>query len=245
MYEIKYKPEFFEILNELSIINEKIMIESKDDKTIVFRKKEDGSIEYNLKVSKDYFDTGEYDKYAFYRYSDFYKFFKCLTVPKIYRDNNVIVMTDDQTKIEYILNDPNTLSTSGVGRDFSKFPSHDIELPISMKDLETISKMATSFSAKKIRIYGNEHELYLKVIVGTNGQYSNSFERKFEFTNVSNFEGEFDFMILADIFSKMLSKKKNYILHIIRKGFIKIQTVTNNDIELNLYTTKVLNKKGE
>ncbi|HON84134.1 MAG TPA: hypothetical protein PLI22_08415 [Caldisericia bacterium] len=239
MEEIKYNPEFLEIVNDLTPITNHIVFEKNESSVIVLRQNMEKTVNYVIKAPKEYFDFPT-ESFAFYDYGEFFKFLKCFSAPKLYTDGTIISINDDTSNIEYLLSDRNSLFKRCEGKNFN-FKNVDIKFTLSKQDLDTITKMVSSFQSQRIQIYGDHNELYIKI--GTNEKTrSNSFCKKFDFENVSKFEGEYDFMIHSQIFKDFLPKRKIYEVEIIRKGFMKIHLVNENNIDLNIFTTYITGK---
>lgn len=234
--EVKFKSEFLDIVKDLSSINNEILIEKNDDEVFIIRQDAGASIRYMLNAPLDYFNFPN-ETVAIYNYAEFYKFYKCIQDPKIFMSEDMMSITDDSATIDYKLSDPNTLSKNGKCKPI-KFPNPDIIFKLSKQDLDTITKMVTSFSAKHAKIYGDEHEFYIKIIANDN---QNSFIKKFDFENNSDFDGEFNFVIFADTF-RSIPQKKNYEVSIVNKGYVKFHVENENDIDLDLITTYVTGK---
>jgi len=240
MDEIKYKPEFLELVNDLTQVTNQIVIQKTDTEVYILRQDSEKIVNYTLKAPREYFDFPMEDM-SFYNFNEFYKFFKIFNNPKMFADSNMIYMSDDSSRIEYLLSDKNTLFRHCEGKDYN-IPNPDIRVKLSKQDLDTLVKMTGSFQAKRMRIMGDENELYIKIVTEEQSR-SNTFNMKFDFENLSGFTGEFDFMIRAEFLEKQLPKKRPYELDILNKGFVRAHMVSDKpELNLNLYTAHIVGK---
>ena len=100
---LKYKPEFFELINQLTSIDDKIIIESRDGVTQVRRQNSEKTAAYILKVPNEYF--GIEQDIGFYKFSEFYRFFRTFQEPFVKIDTNKIIISKDRARVSYLLND--------------------------------------------------------------------------------------------------------------------------------------------
>lgn len=233
--EIVYKSDFIELLNDISRIVPKIIIEKMQEKIVVYSKNDDQTVIVNLEVSPDYFDL-PIDHVAFYNFQEFYKFYKCFVDPKFYVDDTTIYITDSTSTIEYKLTDRNTIPTANYGKRFTR-NNPDVRLLISKMDIDNIAKISSSLNAKFIKFYGSKDELYIKIITN---EVDNTYNKRLDMENVSGFTEDFNFDIYVDVF-KQISTKKNYKVELFESKFVTVEYL-NEDVKLLYITTKVISK---
>lgn len=238
MSKIEYKEELFNIVKDLSLINNSIIFIKSEDKSKVLVKRRDieQSIAYILEVPVSYFNF-ETEDVSFYNYNEFYQYINAFDNPEIKMDNNKIYIYENNSKVNYILSDKESLAKEGILNNI-KFENSVVKFNLSSSELDEIVKMSSLIRAKKAKIIVEGNTITVRVY---SNQHENSFEKIFtkaELLDKNNnpivFSESIEFIIFSDIFNK-IPQKKNYTVEIKKEGFIKIKLVDEN-INLSVYT---------
>jgi hypothetical protein len=236
--KVEFKQEIFDVVKDLSLINNSVIFSKSEegDKILVKRKDIEQTIAYILEVPVDYFNFHTSD-IAFYNYNEFYQYLKAFDNPELKVDENKIYMLENNSKIDYILSDKESIAKEGSINNV-KFLNPDISIKLSSTDLDEIVKMNSLIRAKKAKLYGNLKDgISIKIF---NNQHENSFEKTFAAEKIAeDFDGKVDFTIFSDMFTK-IPQKRNYLIEIKKEGYIKISLIDEN-IKLSVYTGFVKN----
>lgn len=236
MESIPYKLEFFDLVNQLTPFNDKIVIEVENDRTIIRRQDDETTCAYILSVPNEYF--GIKDKIGFYKYTEFYRFLKTLNEPIIKINQNKLMLSTDASRFTYILNDASRMKT---GPNDFKIDKLDFEFVLDAESLNEIVKMHNLIRNSKhseITCFDNKINIKLYMTEG-----DNSFEKTFDSTisNLQTTEEPLKFKIFSDFFMKLPSRQ-DYIVSIKKPGHL-IFNMKNDDIKLKIYTAKIRNKR--
>lgn len=227
MKKIEYRKELFDIVNDLSQINNSVIFEKEDDKVVIKTVDAEKTIAYVLEAPKSFFDFEE-EQIAFYNYNEFYQFFRAVEAAEMKKTDKTITLCGHNSKISYLLSNPESIDSS------SKRPSYansDLKFNLPAYDLSEIIKMNSLIKAKRAKIYGDGKSINIRLY---NDLHDNFFEKSYVVENLSGDEKEFNFAIFSEHFEK-LPPKKDYVVEIKRTGFVKF-ALANNDINLNIYT---------
>jgi len=231
MSKVQYNSELFDLLKDLTSINTQVVFEKDEEgKISVKRADSESTIAYQLKAPANYFEF-EADQLAFYNYPEFYQYFKALGEPELSINQKSITLKEGSSKTNYLLSNPESIPD---GPKSINFKDPDVRIELSAEDLDELLKMIGLINSKKAEVTGNGEELTIKVF---NNLHSNTFEKKFKAENLSEFNGEIDFVMFSTTFSNLPSKR-NYVIEIKSQGFIKISLVDEN-IKLDIYTGRV------
>lgn len=226
---IKYNSGLFDIVKDLTLINNSIIFNKSESSVIIKRRDPEKTIAYILEVPEEYFDfTGE--EVAIYNYNEFYQFFKAFNKPEILIDNAKIYLTEKNAKIDYMLANSEALAKEGVVKNIN-FTDPDFKIKISSVDLDEIVKMNALIKAKKAKITSTEKTISIRIF---NTLHENSFEKEFEFENLTGTKDNIDFTIFSESFTK-IPQKRDYVIEIKKEGFIKFQLI-DEKIKLNVFT---------
>ncbi|MEM4261032.1 MAG: hypothetical protein QXG00_07360 [Candidatus Woesearchaeota archaeon] len=232
MDKIKYNVEFFDILKDLISISNSVIIKKENDKVVVRRADKEVTIAYSLKAPLDYFDfPSTNEDVTFYNYGEFYQYFKSFTNPDIFVDKMKITMNEGNSKIEYVLQNPESFEKK-IPKE-PNFTDEDISFHLSPSDHEEIIKMITLIKPKKARLVGDSKKINVVIF---NQLHDNQFEKTFNVTK-SNGNAEVDFLIFSDTFIH-IPPKREYSFNIKSAGFLKV-SMLNNKMSLDIYTGKV------
>jgi hypothetical protein len=233
MAKIKYSVELFDILKDLSSINQNVVFQKNDEGQIIIRRADsESTIAYELRAPSDFFDFGN-DTVAFYNYPEFYQYFKALGEPEMAISENKITLIVGNSKTGYLLSNPETISE---GPKSINFKDPDVKINLSSAELDELLKMIGLINSKKTQVIGNGESITFKVF---HNLHDNTFEKTFKVENLSDFKEEIDFVMFSETF-KNLPPKRDYTIEIKSQGFIKISLV-DEKIGLDIYTGRVKN----
>lgn len=232
MDKVKYNSELFNILRDLVSISNSVIIRKENDQLVIRKSDSDVTIAYSLKAPLDYLDfPSENDDVTFYNYGEFYQYLKSFENPEIYIDSKKITLKEKNSKIDYVLANPEFFE-----KKIPKEPNigdPDISFNLSPADHDEIIKMITLIKPKKARIIGDSKKINIVIF---NQLHDNSFEKVFDVSK-ANGEQEVDFLIFSDTFLHIPSKRE-YSFNIKTSGFVKV-SLLNNKMNLDIFTGKV------
>jgi hypothetical protein len=230
MNAVAYKSELFDVLKDLTAINNQVIFEKQDDKVMIRRSDAESTIAYQLLAPKEYFAFDE-EKLAFYNYMEFYQYFRAINTPEIFIDGAKIFIKSGSAKVDYILSNPESIQ---AGPKSINFKSPDIKFCLSSADHDELMKMINLIKPKKAQITSNGENVKVKLF---NNLHDNTFEKTFDIENVSKNKDEIDFVIFSETFEN-IPLKRDYTIEIKKEGFIKISLVDEN-LSLDIYTGKI------
>jgi len=235
MEKVKYNTELFDVLRDLVSISNSVIIKKENDKIVIRKADSDVTIVYSLKAPVDYFDfPANNDDVTFYNYGEFYQYLKSFGNPDIFIDNKKITLKENNSKIDYVLSNPESFEKK-VPKE-PNFGEPDVSFNFSPADHDELVKMITLIKPKKARIVGNHEKINITVF---NQLHDNSFEKVFNVTS-ANGDQEVDFLIFSDTFNHIPSKRE-YSMNIKSSGqaaYLKV-SLLNSDMKLDIYTGKV------
>ena len=237
MENLKYKPEFFELINQLTSIDDKIIIESKDGVTQIRRQNSEKTAAYILKVPNEYF--GIDTDIGFYKFSEFYRFFRTFNEPDVKINTNKIILSKDRTRVSYLLNDTARMKTGPNGINFEN-PDYSFELP-SDALLELVKMHVLIKNSKHSEITCLGDNVNIKIVMSN---ADNTFDKTFDATPFT--EQFMETPLQIKIFSKcfmMLPPRKDYIVSIKQPGFVEFKLKDDN-IDLGIYTSMIKKRAG-
>lgn len=232
---IEYKPEFLDLVKDLTQISMSVIFEKNEtgDSVVAKRRDSEKVWSYILKAPIDYFKFDN-KEVSFYKYMEFYQFFKSMNSPKMKIDGQNIYLISDKSRIEYNL--VNTEAIKDAGKDsgrFNKlnFDNPDFKFAFTTSNHDEIVKMLSLIKAERVRIHGNNKEINFKIF---SQKHQDIFETHFEIENLTGFTDDIDFVILSDTFLK-IPPKRNYSVEVKKDGFIKFHLIDTN-ISLDIFT---------
>lgn len=225
---LKYKNEFFEIINQLTAIDDKVVIDKNNDRIQIKRQNSSKSIAYILNVPNSYLTINE--SIGFFKFSEFYRFFKTFTEPELEIQNNKLILTKNTSKFSYILNDVTQMKAGPKNVNFNK-PEYSFQL--TSDSLFEIVKMCTLFKHSK---YSNisclNNNIDIKVFMDST---DNTFTKTF--MNELNCNDQLEFQIYSNIFLTLPSKK-DFTVSIKKPGVMEFK-LKDDVIDLCIYTAKI------
>ncbi len=227
MSKVEYKKELFDIVKDLSSINNSIIFEKEDDQVLIKRNDAEKTTVYILKAPSTYFDF-ETDKIAFYNYNEFYQYFSTFENPAITLDDTKINLSEASAKVHYILSNPESIKP---GPKAINFGDGDCTFSLDSKALDDIVKMNTLIKAKKAEITGTKDSISIRLY---NNEHDNSFDKQFELENLTDFTDDFQFTIFSDLFTNT-PLKRNYKVNVKTQGYVKVSLIDDN-MDLDIYT---------
>jgi len=232
MEKIKYNPELFDILRDLVSISNSVIIQKSDGNISIKKTDSDVTIAYCLKAPANHFDFPDTnDDVTFYNYGEFYQYFKSFDKPDIFIDNAKITLKENNSKIDYVLSNPESFEKK-IPKE-PKFGEPDISFKLKPEDHDEIIKMITLIKPQKARIVGNSKKVSICIF---NKLHSNTWEKTFK-VEKANADQEVDFLIFSSTFLNV-PPKREYSFNIKSQGFVKI-SLLNNDMNLDIITGKV------
>jgi hypothetical protein len=230
---IVFNSEIFNLIKDLSSINNSIIFEKNDGKVLITRSDSEKTIVYRLETPMEYFDFNK-DEIAFYNYNEFYQFLTVFRSPTMLLEGNKIILSEGESKFNYIIQNPEAITSPRPKKP--NFNDPDVEFVLDANTLDEISKMNALIKAKHAKIFGNGETINIRLF---NNLHDNSFDKKISVKNLTNFDNEFDFNIFTDIFTK-IPLKRDYKVSIKKEGFVKMSLVDEN-ISLDIYTAFIRN----
>jgi len=217
--ELNYKIETLNLLNQLSSISTGIIIKKSDDgKSIVInRKNPSESISYFFEADiNDFCFEGE--ELSIYNYPEFYQLLSVFKNPKIVQNINKLEISNNNSKIKYVLTDSEIMSPGPKGFNMQEEPNCVFEL--SEDELKNFCKMIGLVSSESANLLVNNDKL---VITLKNETHENTFEKNF---SVIKSDGEdVDFNIPSEIFSVIPTG--NYTVSIWGAGVVIFEYKSN------------------
>ena len=233
LIEVSYKEEFLDLIYDLRAIENGVIFEKDDDEENILVKRIDAekNMAYSLKAPLSYFDFSE-DRIAFYDYEEFYQFFKGLMKsPDIKLDNTKIVMEKDNSRMDYMLSDPDSVR---AGPKNIKFEGAQVAFKLTAKDLERLTKTVTSIKPKRAKISWDGKEV--SIVVFSN-QHHNVYEIKCDGKPIDGFDESFEFMVFFDVFIKLPSRR-DYNVYLKTDGWSRYSLI-HEEIDLDIYAGRV------
>jgi len=233
MKQITYNKDLFELLKDLSNINKQIIFDKDiDNNLVVMRADSESTIAYQLTAPKEYFDFDE-AQIAFYNYPEFYQYFRTFNNPDLMIDQSNIKFRSGSSNSTYLLSNPESIT---AGPKSFNFNDADFKINLTSDDLDELLKMINLIDSKKAQIVCKDDKVSIKIF---NNLHDNTFEKIFDATNMSKCDEEIDFVIFAETF-RNLPSKRNYTIDIKSVGFIKISLIDEH-MKLNVFTGRVKN----
>ena len=232
--EIKYNQEFVDLVSELITINKSVVLEPCEDVGKICLSMADGdkSISYTLSAPIENFHLEE--PIAFYNFGEFYAFYKSIKNATLSLDGNKLIVRGDGSKINYLLSDIEVVSE--YKPKAVNFKNPNITFEVTAAVLSEMNKMIGLAKAKYVKIVSNlaKNVVTLKIY---NGDSDHSAERRLPITETTNLDEDFEMDILSDHLQKIPSGK-NYLFQIASAKILKISMISENDIDLNIFTAR-------
>ena len=232
MEKIKYNPEFFDILRDLVSISNSVIVRKENGEVVVRRADSDVTILYSLKAPVEYFDFPETNEdVTFYNYGEFYQYLKSFAQPDISIDRMKITMKELSSKMDYVLQNPESFEKK-VPKE-PKYGDPDVSFSLAPSDHDEIIKMITLIKPKKAKIVGDSKKVNVVVY---NQLHDNSFEKTFNVTSATG-NPDIDITIFSDTFLH-IPPKREYSFGIKDNTYVKI-SLLNSNMNLSIFTGKI------
>ena len=148
MHEITYSKDILDVIYKFTSTMSKEVLFVKENGKVVIRQKTEVGV-YNIFTTDEvnFNFTGE--TLAFLDFVNFYEFVDMLKTPKLFQDGNKIVLVKDNTKINYLISDPEAVSRS----QFSAFtlPPSTIAFAFDEKELNNIRNLIKKMNIDNVR----------------------------------------------------------------------------------------------
>lgn len=225
--DVKYNNEYLKLLNFLSNINEKFLIEkSEDGKRIDIESKNAATtVAYILSTNVENFSF-DGEQVGFYKYSEFNELMNAFDNPKLKQEDYKFEIVKDKSKITYRTGQPEAIPK--VFEDI-KFEDPDFTFNLDENEFVNIRKMIGLMDAETVSFVHTNNKLVIKL---AGEDEDNTYEKEF---NVTDGE-DVDITIPKDIF--MLAPKGDYDVEIKEEGIVRFVYKSNPDFTLNLYTAE-------
>lgn len=205
---MKFDREVFNVVKQLTPITKMIVFKKgKADDLFVKRINDNSSIVIELSATADAFSFDD-EAVGFYDFSEFYDLVSVYEQPEIRQDNDMIIISQDKTKIKYSLSDLESLNIGNNkefnGIDWNAAGGTKAELKLSVIQLKELRKMVgllkstmVSFKTKKTSKGG------VVVISSYNKGSKDVWENEYELESVDK---EFEVVLPSDIFKELPDK---------------------------------------
>jgi len=232
MGTVNYNAELFDILKDLTSINNAVVLDKEEKKVVVRRADSESTIAYELTAPKEYFDFKD-EQVAFYNYNEFYQYLKAfVNSPELSIDNKKVNMKDGSARTVYLMSNPEAIPP---GPKSINFTDPDIRFKFKASDHDEFIRMINLIKPKKAQIFGKGDKITIKIF---NNLHDNTFEKEFEVENLSNnADEEVDFVIFSDTFEQF-PQKRDYQIEIKKQGFVRISLV-DEKMTLDVYTGRI------
>jgi len=228
--KITYKKELFDFINELTAINNSIGFERVGDRIVVRKADKNRTLPYIVSVPSSYFDIDE--TIAFYKYDHFYKFLTSIKNAELHLDDpNIIISKAGKTpiNIDYRLSEEEGIINGPAEK--IEFDEWDVQFVLSAEDLDEIVKINRFVKGTNARIECVDDEVKLSIYSSGN---DNTFDKSFTCERIGNSSDEFAFVINANRF-EFLPSKRDYTINISSEKFVKISLI-HDEIEFDMYS---------
>lgn len=230
---VSYKEEIFELVHELRLIENAVIFDKdeKEENVFVKRINAEKNMAYILKAPISYFDFSG-SRIAFYNFEEFYQFFKFMNRPEIKMDDTKIVMLKDNSKMNYMLSNPDVVKPNikNVG-----FVDPQLSFKLTSERLEKITGLMSPIKPKRAKIEWDGERIAVTVF---SKEHNNNYVDFFDADILQDDKEKFDFLIFFDTFTK-LPAKKNYTVEIKSDGWSKYSLI-GGDIQLDIYAGKAV-----
>lgn len=224
---IKYNKNFLSLVNDLSLINNSIIVEKKEDNVHISCANPATTIFYMLDGKTENFEFSD-DKIAFYDYSEFYQILNVLDKANISIEENKVTISNEKSKIKYIISDPETIKK---GPSQIKFPSSDVKMILEAAEIKNLKKMISLLNSKFVRFTTNEDKTIKFNCF--NDSHDNSYERDFATETTGE---KISMKISSEIFT--LIPDNSYCFEICKDGLVRF-TLSKDDITLSIYVAEI------
>lgn len=224
---IKYNKNFLSLIHDLTPINGTIIIEKQEDKVHISRSNPAQTIFYMLDGKAENFDFTD-DKIAFYNYGEFFSLLSVFSEPKLLIDENKVTISDEKSKIKYIISDPETIAK---GPSKIAFPSSDVKVVLEAAEIKNLKKMISLIGSKFAKFTTKEDgQINFNFF---NDSHDNSYEKDFPMESNGK---SISMKISSEIFT--LLPENTYTVEMCSQGLVKF-SYSKDDITLSVYVAEI------
>lgn len=242
-----YNKNFIDLVSELCSFQSELNFIKKDNQVVLRAKEENTKIAYTLYAPENYFDFPA-DYLGFYDFTEFRKYFKIYDVPN--RDEDLadapvldVNFTESGNIYQVLIKSSKsnqqlkcTTAPKGILEDPNfngvKLPSIDATLNMSAAQIDNLKKMINIIkpASVKMTFSGDTCEISFENVVNHN-----------EFTCVYNLTAPIDdtFVVETDIIGINGLPSGDYEVNVCNRGYLHYHQVRADDIDLNLYVSKI------
>lgn len=249
---VKYKKEFFSLINHLSEVNADIPIEKVGNRTVIKNKTKNNTIAFILDVSEDIIDfTVDGDKMAFQNFPEFFSLFGLMDDDSSIQVNDTVdtmVIRDDNSELSYNLGIRDSIVSGFNGLPVDT--DNDIVMEVTNNQLKKIRSVLNTLPGRAVdkRIHftvsEESEDLGIKVFAVS---HSNKWEGN-ERSSVVEKNGDMsslEICISSEIF-KVLPEldDENYQINltVCKNNFVKFSfgSLGSDAFSLDIYTSRAV-----
>jgi hypothetical protein len=236
--KVEYNSDTLALINKLSNVCDGKIILNKDGNDIkVNHESSSKNLTFFLTANVDHFNFDD-DSIAFSNFPEFYQFFTTIKDATMHHDNNLIVLSNDNSKIKYVLSDDEDIPKGPKGLNTSIESNCKFEM--SNDDLKHFCKMISLLSSSK-DIIGLEVNVKIennKMLLTIQGDIEDScFEKTFDLIEYD--DCDISFNIPAEYFTVIPSG--DYVINVWEQGIV-ISELKNDNINLKIMTAELVER---
>jgi hypothetical protein len=220
---LTYNKDFLSLLNELSSINESIIIKKSEsgDAIVVQRANNAKSVAYRLIANKNLFDFSG-DSIAFYKFPEFYQLNSCFNSTNIEQTEDRLILSNDE---ESLMKGPSKIN----------FENPDASFELKASDLKQLKKMIGLLTTKNMKILCNSSTSEHITMNLYNNNHDNSFSKNY-ITSLMLNDTNIEYSISTDIIT--LIPDSDYTVDIKKEGIVRFLMKREN-ISLEIFTAQI------
>jgi len=203
--KVEYNKDMLSLLNDLSAINESVIINKNDKKLSVQRANNARSIAYRLSMESSVFNFSG-DQVSFYKFPEFFQLLSCFDSPELHQTDDKLVISKDKCKINYLLSDPETLTKSPKQ---IQFDNPQVEFKLSTADIKELKKMIGLLTAKNTKFTCAKNKVDITCY---NSGHDNSFSKSYPTDKCTK---DLSFAISSDVFPVI--PEGDYVIELMEK----------------------------
>ena len=227
--KLKYNAKTLSLINQLSSINKRIVIEKiEDDKIEINNRNISQSFAYLLTTHKDNFNF-DGDNISFYDYSEFFKLFSVYDDVSIKQSDDNLVISKERSKLKFFLAEKEAILQDEL--PYIHFEESNASFDISSESLKKLKTLCSLIKATDVVFKVTEGKIYVTLI----GE-ANQPEYEEEFDLNSGIEEDFEVQVEADIIK--FAPENNYKIDLNEKGLIRFDYLNKDGIKLELYVAE-------
>ncbi|MFW6272861.1 MAG: hypothetical protein ACOC2U_03680 [bacterium] len=226
--DVKFDREFLNLVQNLTKINSSILFERSDDNGVIIKRKNPaGSIAYILSASEDSFDFDE-EEIAFYNFPEFAQMLSVFKSPNIKQDENRLVISENKSKIKYVVTDPEIISR---GPNKVNFGDADATMVIDRDLLKEIRSMIGILDSENIKLKISDNNI---TVVCYNSNHDNQWENTYDIEN--SLGKDFELTIKSEVFVHI--PDGNYKMELKEAGIVKF-AYQSDIVNLDIFVAEV------